>query len=76
MNYLGFNGVRIFETELVTTQIAVKRSKNPRQQKKFIKIFGYKYVPGVIQTPLGMFVHPEIVAKLRTHPDFVSVLEE
>jgi len=61
----AFNGVPVFETELAYTRVAVKRSKNDRQQKKFIKKFGYKYMPTCIQSPMGIFMHPELVAKLK-----------
>ncbi len=60
-----FGGVRVFESELATTRIAVKRSKNRRLQKKFIKQYGYKYVPSCLQTPMGIFMHPVLFEKLK-----------
>ena len=60
-----FGGVRVFESELATTRIAVKRSKNRRLQKKFIKRYGYKSVPGCIQVSMGIFMHPVLYEKLK-----------
>lgn len=65
----SFDGVRVFESALAITRVAAKKSKNKRIQKKFIKKFGYKYVPGCIQTPMGIFMHPVLFAKLKEVSD-------
>jgi len=43
-----FNGKTVIKSDLCTIRVAVKRSRNKRVQKKFIKKFGYKHVPGCI----------------------------
>ena len=62
----GLSGIRITVSELCTTTTPVRRSRNPRQQKKFIKRYGYKSVPSMLVITPGVIVmHPEVFARLE-----------
>ena len=65
MNAMLFGGKNVFVSPLCTVATPIKRSKNKRLQKKFIKKFGYRHVPGCLQTPMGLVMHPVFYERFK-----------
>ena len=60
MNAKSIFGKDVFFSDLAVARVPVKKNRNKRIQKKFIKRYGYKIVPGAIMTHSAIFIHPEL----------------
>lgn len=63
---MHLNGLKVFVSPLVKSQVQVKKHKrNKRISKKWLKLYGTKTVESIIKTPYGIFVGPETFDKLK-----------
>jgi len=62
-------GKKIIISDLAETLIPAKKSRNKRLQKKFIKKYGFKIIPGCLETNDVIFIHPKIFYKFKQNYD-------
>lgn len=63
---IWLNGKKIISSDLCTITVAVKRSRNKRIQKKFIKKFGYKHIPSCMESNEFIIMHHDIFNKFMS----------
>ena len=62
-------GKKVFFSDLAIVKVPVKKSKNKRIQKKYIKRYGCKNVPGVIMSDAAIFIHTNLKNKFESALD-------
>lgn len=70
---LGFGGIEIIENPHMVDKIRVRRHKKKRIDKKWLKRYGYRYVPQkqflMMKETTGrikVFAHPKYAEEIRT----------
>jgi hypothetical protein len=67
LNYCYFNGYTIIESEYCVDQVRSRKHKKRRIDKKWLKRYGYKYIPKkeIYVTKDKMIIgHPIVIKKL------------
>ena len=67
LNYCSFNGYTIIESEHCVDQVRSRRHKQRRIDKKWLKRYGYKYIPKkevYITADRVIIGHPTLIQKI------------